>query len=368
MSNRTMPNEETRNSFNPDQLLIARNLLELTQGELAGSLGINQGHLSRIENRISLPDESLVAKMADRLKVPREFFFEPYRMTGGPMSLHAMFRKRASVTKRSIDRVCADFNVRLQHIRKLLGAVDAKSDLKIPRYDIEEGNGTPEEIAEKVRRAWLLPSGPIRNLVETAEAAGIFVVVMPIGDAEVDGATLALSGLPPVVFLNADRPSDRMRFSLAHEIGHLVMHSQPNDTMEEEANAFASAFLMPAAEFRASIARRISLAELARLKSIWRVAMQAALYRAQQLEILTKNQAVYLWKQISAAGYRKAEPEYTRLAPETPANLKGLVTMHLHELGYSVEQLSKMLCCHPDTVRSMYGLAEREVPKLRLIK
>jgi Zn-dependent peptidase ImmA (M78 family) len=85
---------------------------------------------------------------------------------------------------------------------------------------------------------------------------------------------------------NVEQPADRMRFTLAHELGHLVMHhDQPTQSMEQEANEFASAFLMPARDIRPHFARRVDLRLFAELKPVWRVSMASLLMRARSLGI-----------------------------------------------------------------------------------
>jgi Zn-dependent peptidase ImmA (M78 family) len=95
-----------------------------------------------------------------------------------------------------------------------------------------------------------------------------------------------------------------MRFTLAHELGHLVMHRFPTENMETEANEFASTLLMPSADMRSAfLGRRVTLELLAALKPEWKVAMQALLMRATSLKCVSPNQARYLWQQISARGF-----------------------------------------------------------------
>ncbi len=145
--------------------------------------------------------------------------------------------------------------------------------------------------------------------MQWAERAGIVIGFSKFAGASVSGVTFKVPGRPPLVLLNSTHAADRVRFTLAHEIGHLVMHRFPTDDMETEANAFASAFLMPAAEIKQSFrGRRITLELLASLKPEWKVAMQALLMRASGLGLVSPNQARYLWQQISARGWRTSEP------------------------------------------------------------
>ena len=91
--------------------------------------------------------------------------------------------------------------------------------------------------------------------------------------------------------MNRNQPADRQRFSLGHELGHIVMHRVPSPTMEDEANAFASALLMPTQEVRPYLSGRLTIQKLASLKPVWRVSMQALLYRARAIGTITANQS-----------------------------------------------------------------------------
>ena len=185
----------------------------------------------------------------------------------------------------------------------------------------------------------------------------------------VDGVTVSSPGLPPCIFLNRNQPADRQRFSLGHELGHIVMHRVPSPTMEDDANAFASAFLMPTPEIRPYLSGRLTIQKLAALKPVWRVSMQALLYRAMTVQAITKNQSQYLWRQISALGYRRSEPPELDFPAEEPDVLPQMIRVHLDELGYEVEELCSALHVFEDDLRSMHPLpGNPSSPNLRLIK
>ncbi len=179
-----------------------------------------------------------------------------------------------------------------------------------------------------------------------------------------------------MMLLNGAHPADRMRFTLAHELGHLVMHRFPNEKMEEEANEFASSLLLPEADMReAFTGRRVTLPLLAALKPEWKVAMQALLYRAGKLGLVDANQSRYLWQKISANGWKTREPPELDFAREEPIVLPSIIQAHLGELGYSLPDLSKMLRLHESDIVAMYSAAKPkdEPPRnqrvsLRIIK
>ena len=164
-----------------------------------------------------------------------------------------------------------------------------------------------------------------------------------------------------------------MRFTLAHELGHLVMHRFPTADMETEANEFASALLMPASDIASAFrGRRVTLQLLAALKPEWKVAMQALLMRATDLRFVTANQARYLWQQISSRGWRLREPPELNFPPESPTVLPLIVRAHLSDLGYSMEQLIVLHAVPRSEFIEMYGKIvtppSPKIQRLRIVK
>jgi Zn-dependent peptidase ImmA (M78 family)/DNA-binding XRE family transcriptional regulator len=355
-------------AFNPDMLLLARQLRTLNQAELAGRSGVSQAQISKIEHDLSEPSPETVAKLAQALSLPESFFSQSDRLYGLPLSVHPpMFRKKRSVNQGGLERITAELNVRLLNLRRLLRAAEVAVEPRVPRLEPEE-NGGPENVARILRRIWSLPAGRILDLTTVAEEAGILVVLCDFGGADVDGVSLWVVGMPPCIFLSRQRPADRMRFSLAHEIGHLVMHQIPSVTMEEEANLFAGELLMPREDIATQFGR-VTLARLAEMKAHWRVAMQALLVTAHRVGAVTSNQARYLWMQMSAAGYRLREPPETDLEPEQPTVMRDVVLLHLDRLGYSLDDLAKAVHLPASDFALMYDLEPpTKRPPLRLVR
>lgn len=298
-------------SGNPDLLRVARQLRGLQQGDAAQRLGISQAMLSRVENRLSPFAGDLIDRAATVFGMPRTFFVQTDTVLGAPVSVHPMWRKKAAVCAREMDQIVAELNVRLMHMRRLLRAVEIEATYPIPSLPVDEFESV-ERIAALARAQWQMPAGPIHNLTRALEAAGIVVVHSDMAGSAVDGVTFSAPGLPPLIVLNGNQPADRMRFTLAHELGHLVMHrTQPTQQMEEQANEFASFFLMPTQDIRPYYSRRIDLRLLAELKPVWRVSMASLLMRARSLDCwLTTKRGIYgsssVWPKFASASHRSS--------------------------------------------------------------
>lgn len=355
-----------------DMLRLARQRLGFTQKEAAFRLGVLQPVLSRFENGLADPDSAFLMKASQVYAVPADFFSMRDPVYGPPVSVHAMLRGASDVTARELDVISAELNLRVMHLTRFLENVDFNATSNVPPLDVEQF-GSPAKIAATVRAHWGIPSGPIRDLTHWVERAGCIVGYSTFGGATVSGVTFRVPGRPPLILLNESHPADRMRYTLAHELGHLVMHRFPTDTMEQEANDFASAILLPendiAAYFRG---RRITLELLAALKIEWKVSMQALLMRASGLGFVTPNQNRYLWQQISARGWRTAEPPELDFKREQATALPAIIKSHLGDLGYSTTELSQMVRLHEAEFSRLYGAHEPSAPpersRLRVIK
>ena len=347
---------------NGDMLRLARHLRGFHQVDAANALSIDQSLLSRLENGLVELREEVILKAAKLYRLPKSFFYQYEPVYGAPVSIHPMWRRKADVTAREMDGVVAELNVRIMHLKKLFEGAEVANTSNLPKMDIEEF-GNSERVAGLLRAHWRVPSGPIKNLTLLAEKSGIIVSLSTLGHASISGVTFSTPGMPPLIVLNSDQPADRRRFTLAHELGHLVMHRFPTPNMEEEANAFAVSFLMPSADIRAYfIGRKIDLSTLAAMKPEWRVSMAALLMRAHALKFVSENQYRYLWKQLSSRGYRLREPPELDFVAEQPELINQVVDLHLNGLGYSQSELASMLNVYENDVRDLYGLRAAITP------
>lgn len=356
---------------NPDMLRLARQRRGLQQTEAAKRLGVEQPVLSRMENGLSEIREDFLVQAQKVYELPRAFFYSTDPVYGAPVSVHPMWRKKSDVSARDLDAVVAELNFRIMHIRRLLEGVDIRNTGNLPRLDVED-YGTPEKVAGVLRAHWQVPRGPLKDLTTLVEKAGVLVVHSNMGGASISGVTFSVPGMPPMIVLNGDQPADRMRFTLAHELGHLVMHRFPSPTMENEADRFASALLIPASDLKPYIAgRRVDLALLASLKPEWRVSMQSLLMAITTVAPLSQNQAQYLWKQLSARGYRLREPPELDFARERPTVVDTILEVHKSGLGYELSDIAKLVNLYEGELMELYPSIHVEAParnKITIVK
>ena len=253
-------------------------------------------------------------------------------------------------------------NIRRQHVAKLLRSYEVEALRPIPQIDLDERGITPERVAEQLREYWMIPRGPVRNVVEIVEEAGGVVILAKFGTALLDGISFRTDGLPPLFFMNKDAPGDRFRLSLAQELGHIVLHTIPDDDakMDDEARRFATAFMMPAKDIKPYL-NAPSLSSLTKVKAFWKISIGDLINRTYDLKLITPSQHRAIlgeYKKLSRTG------EPLPLELEQPGRLKDMVRHHKEALGYSVSDLAKLLCLLPSDVEQHYSEVR---PGLRLV-
>lgn len=348
-------------TFNPEMLTLARQSLEFTQEDVSERAQISQVRISRIEHGLVQPNDQEVERLAAALKYPTEFFFQAGHNYAPPVRMH---RKRASLSQKVLNRIHAEINIRTLQIRQLLQGATFDPELPLRQLDPEEYDGRIEDVARAVRSAWQVPRGPIANIVRLMERAGIIIVPMRFGVRGFDAMTHLVPQLPPLVFIDEESPMDRLRFTLAHELGHLIMHLFPSPTMEQEANRFAAEFLMPRAELEPQL-QRVSLPILAALKAVWKVSMASLLEQAKRFGVVSDRQYIRFRTELSKLGYLKREPETLDVQREHPQLLFKIVEYHRNQLKFGLDELATVIRDYPERVRENFFNEAK--PKLSLV-
>lgn len=349
-------------SANPEMLILAREARGYTQGKLAEKTGISQANISKYESGLLRISEMHLSQIAAVLHYPREFFYLSERRYGFGSSC-TYHRKRQTMPVQELKTILAKLNFRRIQVGRLFGGADISLENEFPRFDIDDFDGDAARIAGLVRNQWKLPFGPVQNLVQSLESAGGMVIVESFGTRKLDAISQVVPGLPPVFLVNADMSGDRVRFTLAHELGHIIMHHVPTDNMEQEADIFASEFLMPAHDIEPEL-DTLTLPDLARLKAYWKVSMAALITRARDLGKISSRQYKSLFEKLAKGGYRINEP--VPIALEEPSFVKDLVQFYLTDNGYSPSELALYAVSEDREFYSDYGLQDHR--RLRIMR
>ncbi|CDV96340.1 DNA-binding helix-turn-helix protein [Desulfitobacterium hafniense] len=356
--------EVSKADFNPAMLILARESRSITQKELAEKLGVTQGWLSRVESGLREISDDILPDICTHLDYPMDFFFQKDKILGfGPTELFN--RKRQSVSSKILQKIHAQINIRRIQLAKILSGVEMIED-NIPTYDIDEYRGSVEDIAKAVRSYWYVPPGPIVNLVQLIEDNGGIIIPFEFGTPKIDAMSLPAPGMPPLFFVNPNSPADRLRFTLAHELAHIVLHQRNvNPEMENQADRFAAQFLMPDNEIRPYL-RSLTIQKLMELKLYWKVSMQALIMKATTLEMISKRQARTLWSKMGVNDYKIHEPLEDELPKEVPTLYDEIIDVYKDDMHYSLSEFSRLVNMNESEVENLYYY--KPVNKLRLIK
>lgn len=345
--------------INGTRLKEARLFNHLTMSSLADQVGVSKQAISKYEhNKIEI-SSNVFQKLVQVLNFPLYFFTDvekvPYQDDG------TFYRSRLTATQ-SEKQPSKTYKKAAAYLRDYF-----ENYIDFPTLDTNiELDGAPENAANELRELWQLDDRPINDIVDLMERHGLIIVNVDFNSNKID----ARSGYVEIgekqyyiVLVNAENTNFfREQFTLAHELGHYAMHAklyhpqedllgQDYRNIENEANKFASAFLMPKDSFTADLTRDgfINLDTFIDLKSKWNVSIAAMVHRAHDLELIDDREYVKLQKQISYRGWRIKEiMDDEKIMSEPKA------------LNQAFELLEEHQVVHPkdlnDKLREMYGI------------
>lgn len=291
----------------------ARKLRGISQRDLAERLPVSDQTVSKYEREESLPDSTRLMEIADALDIDLSYFLRAPRV--GEV-------KPAYRTERSSSMKVKEKEALIERIRDWLERyLEVESILHVDDLSFEWPAEVPyavasmddiEEAALALRDTWNIGHDPIENLTERLEDKALRVGSLEAPDAfDACAFEAAVNGGIPVIVFNKDRPGDRQRFNIAHELGHLVLDIRGGLDEEKACHRFASAFLVPRTIFFQDVGahrKKISLRELELLKEKYGMSMQALIYRMRDLGILNKHYAGRLFDWFEETGHDKEEP------------------------------------------------------------
>jgi Zn-dependent peptidase ImmA (M78 family)/transcriptional regulator with XRE-family HTH domain len=341
-------------------LLLARESRGMTQAELAQMMTrhsdgapVSQGYVSKAEaGRLEVTGPRLLLYASALGYPPAVLCTDPEVHGVGVGLVH--HRKRASLGAPALRRIHAELALARMQTRGLLALDSTEHHHRFHRIKVDDFD-TASDAAITLRHEWGLAAGMVPQLIRLIEDAGGLVLVRDLGWRELDAVTQWIDGDPPLFLINAHAPADRFRFSLTHELGHVVMHGEPGLTalQERQADEFASEFLLPADAVRAELKRgRLDLPRLLDLKHRWGVSMAALLRRASTLGVITDWQYRNLMVEMSALGYRTQEP--SDLVRESPRFIPALVARLRDDRGYHLDQLADAAGLLPEEFARLY--------------
>lgn len=329
---------QERTVFNPKQLTSARISRGMTMKELAEKADLSRQMISNYESGKTVPKAESLLKILSVLRFPRSFFSAeiPELATGA-----TFFRSQSAATKKSRDmqkeKLKYLFNIYLQ-LSSYVNFPDVclPDPLEKEIYEITE-----EDIINKaieLRKSWGLDLiSPIPNLIQLSEANGVVIAEANMSNSTLDAVSRWIVDRPFIMLTNNGESGVRRRFNVAHELGHILLHSSIEsihdysaqdlkNVIEKQANLFASHLLLPSEAFSDSLLST-SMEYYLNLKKHWKVSIQAMIYKTYLLELINDDQRLYLNKKIAKNKWKKREPLDDEIPVEKPRLLEKVFVM-----------------------------------------
>jgi Zn-dependent peptidase ImmA (M78 family)/DNA-binding XRE family transcriptional regulator len=354
--------------FDPRRLKLARETRRLTQKELATAIGyLTAPAISQFESGTTKPSAQTLVQIASVLHFPVTFFTRhtPFELSDRA----AFFRSLRSAPAKELNAARALAEVASLLVTGLEKYVQLPEVELIPRtLPPTAGKSTVEKAAAELRASWGIAEGPITNVLEAIERHGIVVVRLPLSFAHIDAFSVFFEARPLIVLSSDKDAADRSRFDAAHELGHLVMHVNPNADeharIEKQAHWFAAAFLAPTDELVEELPTYVDWQQLAQLKRRWGLSIASLLMRARDLKRISESEYVQAMKYMSMKGWRKREPVQIG-APERPS-LLGKASQALSDAGVTVDLIGAEVGLPSQFVDEILGASVDRRPRVHI--
>jgi len=312
----------------------ARKASNLSLRKLADEVGVSAMAISKYERDQDVPSSGVLLRLSQALQVKVDFFFRPSTVS---VQLQA-YRKHAALgvkEQEAIQMRIQDWVERYLEVESLFPEEQHAANLPLRKVtSLDE----IETAALELRDHWSLGYDAIENLVQLLEDRGIKVGITS-GFKHFDACTFTYStqsckaDVDPVIVTKGEVSGDRQRFNLGHELGHLILDVQGDLKPEQAANRFVGAFLVPAATARFELGSNrtdLNINELHMLKHKYGLSMQAWIYRAKDLSIISENTAARLFQQFRVNDWNRQEPGKP-YPTETPLRMERLIYRALAE-------------------------------------
>lgn len=355
--------------FLGEKLRLARLLNGMTLKELGDAVTASRQFIHQLEGDIRQPPEDMLYALCEVLSVRKDFFFK--ELANDVKFEQCHFRKRKTTPVGLANRVCSYSSI----FEELVAFLSQYLEFPEPNVPDRSTNSDVytnleiEEAAEYCREYWGLGlDNPLGNITNVLENAGVVITSFAGVSEKVDA--LSINRRRPIIIRNNAKESPgRLRFDLAHECGHFVLHNgvETGDTAtESEADRFASALIFPRAAFLNEFPRNFnpnredSWHPIYRLKIRWGMSLRAIIYRAHFLKIISSQQYRAANVRLSKTGQTKIEKYDEQIEIESPELLSSSIEILGVELGINFSKISEHLNITPSMLSIITGMSEPE--------
>jgi Zn-dependent peptidase ImmA (M78 family)/DNA-binding XRE family transcriptional regulator len=328
-----------------ERIRQARLLAGLTQDDVANRLSeagysATKAVISKYEKNKSVPNPTLLLALTQILGVEIGYLLYEAETEVKWLAYrrHSALPAKAQEVVQEYARDAAILHVELHNL------LYPRQSSAIPEPIPVTSAADAEAAAAQLRRHWHINDLPIENLTQAAEENGVIVIGWKHDAGEFDGLSGWCDQKIPVTVVNTAVTTDRRRFSLAHELGHLLMETT-GDNAEALAHRFAAALIVPAEVAFRELGRKrrsITFEELRALKRRYGLSIQGWIVRARDLDIITENYARQMFRRVSMLGWRKEEPS-PYVADEEPVLLRQMILHAIAEGLITVDRVRQVL-------------------------
>jgi len=322
------------------RLKIARQRAGLNMRDLGEKAGVSAQAISKYERGINVPGSDVLLRLSKALDVKVEYFFRTTSIT----SFAPFYRKKSRLKLRDERSIIAQIRDWLERYLEIENLYDLEESYSLPEKHKILREEDLEKAATYLREKWSLGMAPVENLIETLEDNGIKVGRIA-GHEDFDSCTFKMDNDKPVIAVKKDVPGDRQRFSLAHELGHLILDLPESMDSEKAVNRFAGAFLVPKDVVYAELGEKrksLNSFELHLLKHKHGLSMLGWVHRAEDLRIISRSSAKRIFDHFRREGWNLKEPG-DQISPEKPDRMTRLIVRALEENIISTSKASELL-------------------------
>lgn len=290
------------NSIVSKKIKSGRKLRSLSQQKLADEIGVSKQMISKYENSISIPSSKVLIELAKALQLNVDYFFTPPTVELGTIN----FRKKSKLTTKRLEAIKEEVKLKLSNyleIENILN-IDNEFDISIQKRKL---NAKPdiERIVKEIREEWQIGFDPVHNITQLLEDQEIKIIEIAEADNLFDGMATIIDEKYAVIVINENFPIERKRFTLLHELGHLILDIPDCDLKEEEnyCNLFAAEFLFPLSNVFKEFGknrRSVAIQELIEAQKKYGMSIQAIMYRLLNADIISSNQLSNFYRQINS--------------------------------------------------------------------
>ena len=335
-------------SFYGDNLRLARLMSGISLNELGEKVGTTRQYIHQLETTDKTPAPDLMKALAFELHVDEGFFSIP---TGNQIKEEECHFRKLKSTLVSSRRECTAWATLLNRLIDSL-----EHYLELPKVNFPQCEASTlqevEKIASECRKRWGLGDGPIKSMVRVVENAGAVVSTFDEVSEKVDALSLYRSR--PIILINPNKSSPRIRMDIGHETAHIVLHNgleTGSRETEDQADYFSSHFILPRhgllQGYTSQSKTQIDWNSIKAMKIKWGISMRAIVFRLHQADMLSPSQYRTANIHLSKTGQTKSEHFDVDIPMEKPELLPASIALLGKTYGKNLGGLLKELSIHP---------------------